>query len=91
MLVKVFQNVDLDVDVTITSEDIRNTLNERLVELSGGDAGQCSSAVCAIVQEAWQVLNAITPEMIGCCNLTQRRTIADALSTQSSRWDFSSK
>jgi hypothetical protein len=84
MKIDVDKEVRVQTTVTIDSEDIEQMLNQRLVELTDPDL--CERFLLGLVQDCWQVLKAITPEMINRVKAKNRRLVYDGLSDQVTRW-----
>lgn len=95
MKVEVYKSVDIETDVTIDTDDIREALLDalRCAEHSMNPDNAANERtkqfdVCQFVLAAWQCLSAVTDEMIATCTDKQREPISKRLHEQAQRWEI---
>ncbi len=85
MKIDVCKEVQIETTVTIDSEDIEQVLTARLVELTEPDVSE--RFLLSLCNDLFQVLKAITPQMIARVREKNRRLVYDGLSAQVARWE----
>ena len=86
MRARITATVDVEKDVYIDSDDVRQVLSERMVELTD-DAEASQHFLLGVCNDVFQVLKAITPQMIARVSDKNRQTVFDGLIAQVNRWE----
>ena len=87
MKARISERVDIETEIDITSDDVRQVLSEKLVELND-NPDACQRFLLGLANDLFQVLSAITPQMIARVSDKNRKIVFDGLIAQVNRWEY---
>jgi len=87
MKAKISERVDIETEIDIYSDDVRQILSERLVELTD-DSEASQRFLLGVCNDVFQVLKAFTPQMIARVSAQNRKIVFDGLIAQVNRWEY---